>query len=100
MGYRRLIKKPQPASPQERARRLSICETCEAARVQVVGYCKSCRRPFNQPIKTDDEVVCRCGGDIRVIKEFARCGPGDGGCGCPLFSRTWPLGSFCPKGKW
>ncbi len=104
MGYRRLFAKPQPASPEERERRLAICEECEAVRLQVVGYCRRCKRPFAEPTKDDADydakVVCRCGGEIKVMKAFARCGPGDGGCGCPLASRTWPKGSFCPKGYW
>ncbi len=101
----RLRIKPVPNTEEERGRRLAICAECEWARLNVTGWCKSCKRPFHGRIETDDELVCRCGGEIRVAKEFAQCGH----CGCPLSSRTkyhsfpghgpihCPLG---PKEKW
>ena len=98
----RMRVKPVPNSPEERSRRLSICEQCEWARLNVTGWCKSCRRPFHARIREDNELRCKCGGEIRVANEFAQCGA----CGCPLSSRTKysHLPGFgpvrCPKGKW
>ena len=93
----------------EHARRLAICEDCPTVRLRVIGICRRCRRPFDQHTRDDDDyaarVVCRCGGEIRVIKEFATCGTGRRehaggkkvGCGCPLASRVY---AYCPEGEW
>ncbi|MCH4563337.1 hypothetical protein MKP05_09365 [Halomonas sp. EGI 63088] len=98
----RLKLKPVPNTPEEQARRLAICQGCEWVRAKVTGWCKDCKRPFIEDIYYDHEVVCRCGGEIHVVKDYAKCGD----CSCPLASRTHyhrlpgygPV--HCPKGKW
>ncbi|MDI5890596.1 hypothetical protein [Halomonas rhizosphaerae] len=88
----------------EHDRRLAICETCPTVRLRVIGVCRRCLRPFDANTRDDDDyvakVVCRCGGEIRVLKEYARCGTSrrdEPGCGCPLATRVY---AWCPEGKW
>lgn len=98
----RLHLKPIPNTAEERERRLAICHGCKHVRVKVSGWCKRCKAPFLKDIYYDHEVVCRCGGEIHVIKDFAKCGD----CGCALSARTkyHRLPGFgpvsCPRGHW